>query len=45
MKRLLKPTKVIKKYIDILVNVDDYDDAEAYVDRILDRIESKYTDR
>lgn len=32
----------------IIVNnetFDDYDDAEAYVDQILDRVESKYTDR
>lgn len=24
MKKLRKPAKVIKKYIDILVNIDDY---------------------
>lgn len=36
------------KMYQIIVNnetFDDYDDAEAYVDQILDRVESKYTDR
>lgn len=43
-----KPGNQKYKMYQIIVNnetFDDYDDAEAYVDRILDRIENKYTDR
>lgn len=43
-----KPGNQKYKMYQIIVNnetFDDYDDAEAYVDQILDRIESKYTDR
>lgn len=43
-----KPGNQKYKMYQIIVNnetFDDYDDAEAYVDQILDRVESKYTDR
>ena len=43
-----KPGNQKYKMYQIIVNnetFDDYDDAESYVDQILDRIESKYTDR